>query len=130
MTRSNPEVDQVWEQFHRLVNMPSPELRDWLLAVPDGADAYAPEPGIDVYELGMRVLRLLEKRRVDLSPDDVATMRLIAELICGRLTNPPQEDASYDPWRHTLMMMGHDPVRADSPRGAEAEAIVHRSLPG
>jgi hypothetical protein len=124
MTRSNPEVDRVWEQFHRLVNMPSPELRDWLLAAPDGADAYAPEPGLDVWELGMRVLRLLEKRRTDVTPDDVATMRLIAELICGRLTNPPYGDAGYDPWRHTLMMMGHDPVRVDSPRGAEAEVIL------
>src|SRR3954464_4087186 len=103
MTRSNPEVDQVWDSFHQLVNMTSPELRDWLVATPDGADAYAPEPGIDIHELGERVLRLLDKRRGNLSPDDVAMMRMVAELICGRLQNAPQEDATYAPWRHTLM---------------------------
>ena len=125
MARTSSEVAEVWTQFHRLVNMPSRELRDWLLATaPDGAEAYAPEPGVDVREVGERVLRLLDKRRVDLSPDDVATMRTIAELICGRLANPPDADATYDPWRHTLMTMGHDPMRPDSPRGPEAEAVI------
>jgi hypothetical protein len=126
MTRTDPEVGQVWEHFHRMVNMPSPELRDWLVAAPDGADAYSPEPGLDVHEVGERVLRLLDKRRGDLSPDDVSTMRTVAELICGRLLNPPDEDAAYGPWRHTLMMMGHDPLRPDSPRGVDAEAAIGR----
>ena len=125
MTRTSAEVAQVWEQFHRVVNMPSPELRDWLLATaPDGADAYAPEPGLDVREVGERVLRLLEKRRVDVSPDDVTFMRTLAEILCGMLADPPREDASYDPWRHSLMMMGHDPMRPDSPRGPEATALI------
>jgi Protein of unknown function (DUF3140) len=124
MTRGNPEVDRVWDTFHRLVNLTSPELRDWLLTTPDGADAYAPEPGIDVHELGQRVLRLLEKRRTDLTEDDVATMRLVTELIIGRLTNAPREDGANEPWRDTLLTLGHDPLRPDSPRGADAEALL------
>jgi hypothetical protein len=124
MTRSNPEIEQMWDVFHRVVNMPSPELRDWLLSTPDGADAYAPEPGIDIHELGGRVLRILEKRRVDLTDDDVATMRLVTELVVGRLMNAPPESAANDPWRDTLLTLGHDPLRPDSPRGVDVEALL------
>jgi hypothetical protein len=124
MTRSDPEVDRVWDQFHLLVNMTSPELRDWLLTTPDGAEAYAPEPGIDVHELGERVLRILEKRKVDATDQDVATMRLVAELIVGRLLNAPEDEAANQPWRDTLLSLGHDPLRPDSPRGVDAEAIL------
>jgi hypothetical protein len=123
MTRSNPEIEQTWDIFHRVVNMPSPELRDWLLSTPDGADAYAPEPGIDVHQLGERILRILEKRRGDLTDDDIATMRLVTELVVGRLTNAPPEEATNEPWRDTLLTLGHDPLRPDSPRGVDAEAL-------
>lgn len=129
MTRSNPEIEQTWDVFHQLVNMPSPELRSWLLSTPDGADAYAPEPGIDIHELGERTLRLLEKRRVDLTDDDVATMRLITELAVGMLTNPPTDDADTGPWRDTLLTLGHDPLRPDSPRGDDAEALRQAITP-
>ncbi|NJC71758.1 DUF3140 domain-containing protein [Planosporangium thailandense] len=129
MTRGNPDIEQTWDVFHRVVNMPSPELRDWLLSTPDGADAYAPEPGIDIHELGERVLRILEKRRVDLTDDDVATMRLVTELVVGRLTNKPDDGEINGPWRDTLLTLGHDPLRPDSPRGADAEALLQALTP-
>ena len=44
MTRDNPEIARTWDTFHRLVNLTSPELRDWLLTTPDGANAYARNP--------------------------------------------------------------------------------------
>jgi hypothetical protein len=124
MTRSNPEIEQKWDVFHRVVNMPSPELRDWLLSTPDGAAAYAPEPGIDIHALGERVLRILEKRRVDLTDDDVATMQLVTELVVGRLMNAPPEEAANEPWRDTLLTLGHDPLRPDSPRDVDAEVLL------
>ncbi|MDT4989315.1 MAG: hypothetical protein QOI74_3409 [Micromonosporaceae bacterium] len=124
MTRGNTGTGQLWDTFHRLVNMTSRELRDWLLATPDGADAYAPEPGVDIHELGGRVLRLLEKRRGDLTDEDVAVMRLVAEYIVGRLTNVPRGETADEPWRDTLLTLGHDPLRPDSPRGIDAAALL------
>ena len=121
MAQVDPEVAAVWEDFHALVNMSSPELRDWLLMTPDGGDAYAPEPDIDIYALGLRVLQLLEKRRTDLTASDVDLMRKVTDLIRGRLVNPPDEDLLNAPWRHTLMTLGHDPTRPDSPRGPDAD---------
>ncbi|MEN3306463.1 MAG: hypothetical protein V7603_2665, partial [Micromonosporaceae bacterium] len=37
------------------------------------------------------------------------------------LRNPPESDIHDDPWRDTLMTLGHDPTRDDSPRGPDAD---------
>jgi hypothetical protein len=121
MDRTDPEFAQVWEQFHAMVNMSSPELRDWLLNTPEGVDTYAPEPDIDIHALGLRVLQVLEKRRTDVTNADLDMMRDVTDLIRSRLSNPPEADVNDEPWRDTLMTLGHDPTRADSPRGADAE---------
>ncbi len=121
MDRTDPQVAEVWEQFHELVNMSSPELRDWLLNTPDGVDTYAPEPDIDIHALGLRVLQVLEKRRTDLTESDVDMMREVTDLIRSRLQEPPEGDVNDSPWRDTLLTLGHDPTRADSPRGPDAD---------
>jgi hypothetical protein len=128
MARTDPDLERLWTRFHTLVNMTSPELRDWLLATPDGADVYAPEPGVDVHALGDHVLRILEKRRTDLTDDDVAVMARVTDLISSRLANAPADDVANEPWRHTLRTLGHDPTRPDSPRGPEAEAAAAASV--
>lgn len=121
MAHVDPEVAAVWEDFHALVNQSSPELRDWLLNTPDGVDTYAPEPDIDVHALGLRVLQVLDKRRSDLTQSDVDLMQEVTDLIRSRLANPPDDDVNNEPWRDTLMTLGHDPTRQDSPRGPDVE---------
>ena len=121
MARVDTEVAEVWEDFHALVNMSSPELRDWLVNTPDGVDTYAPEPDIDVHATGLRVLQLLDKRRTDVTESDVDLMIDVIDLIRGRLVNPPEDDVNNGPWRDTLLTLGHDPTRPDSPRGPDAE---------
>jgi len=121
MARVDTELAEVWEDFHALVNMSSPELRDWLVNTPDGVDTYAPEPDIDVHTLGLRVLQLLDKRRTDLTESDVDLMVEVIDLIRSRLANAPEDDVNNEPWRDTLLTLGHDPTRPDSPRGPDAE---------
>jgi hypothetical protein len=121
MNRNDSAFVDTWETFHDLVNMTSPELRDWLLNTPDGVDTYAPEPDIDIHALGLQVLQIKQKRRTDLSGTDLDTMREVIDLIEGRLQNAPEADIRDDPWRDTLMSLGHDPTRPDSPRGEDAE---------
>ncbi len=121
VNRNDSAFVETWETFHDLVNMTSPELRDWLMNTPDGVDTYAPEPDIDIHALGLQVLQIKQKRRTDLSGTDLDTMREVIDLIEGRLQNPPEADIQDDPWRDTLMTLGHDPTRPDSPRGEDAE---------
>lgn len=122
MNRDDEELARLWEDFHALVTMSSPELREWLMSTPDGVDAYAPEPDIDPHALGLQVLQVLDKRRTDLTPSDLSLMREVVELIRGLLRNAPPDDVANGPWRDSLLTLGHDPSRADSPRGIDVSA--------
>jgi hypothetical protein len=122
MDRTESDLAGVWEDFHALVNMSSPELRDWLLSTPDGVDTYAPEPDIDLHSMGLRVLQILDKRRTDLTDRDLDFMGDVIDLIRSRLRNAPDADVNDEPWRDSLQTLGHDPTRQDSPRGPDVEA--------
>ncbi|WP_051162328.1 baeRF2 domain-containing protein [Nocardia brevicatena] len=97
--------DELWDEFHRLVNMPSQELHDWLRTEEAGAGGQ-PEP-----PLGKRVLAVLGKRREDLDSADILVMReTIADISALRAKWPDRaEDQAR--WRSRLMSLGHDPVR-------------------
>ncbi|BCB77657.1 DUF3140 domain-containing protein [Phytohabitans flavus] len=109
--RDDPEQERVWQDFHEAVNMSSPQLRDWLIAETALNDTYDPEPGMDVMDLGNRVLQVLGKRRVDLNDADVTLMRDVTDLINRRRSQRPADDVDLAPWRHSLMAVGHDPWR-------------------
>ena len=116
-TTDDHALEQTWQRFHSRVNMSSPALQAWLLAIP--GDVFAPAEGVDIEELGNQVLTLLGRRKSDLTDNDVATMDQVAGLIDGLRANPPAaEGPSYrdgrDAWRHTLMTLGHDPLAPDS----------------
>jgi Protein of unknown function (DUF3140) len=111
MAGVNPELERVWQEFHRAVNMTSPQLRDWLLAESALNDTYDPEPDVDLPELGNRVLQVLGKRRMDLNGADITLMREVTELINRRRSQRPADEVDQEPWRHSLMAVGHDPWR-------------------
>lgn len=107
------EVDPgLWEEFHRVVNMSSRELLDWLRirSAGEGTEALPDQAGSEV---GRHVLQILQKRRVDLSAEDVATMRAVVDQVHAE---HPDDDAGpragSTSWRHRLMTVGHDPLKA------------------
>ena len=119
MVRTNPEESQLWQEFHALVNMPSPDLRNWLNSAPDDPDRYLYDPDVDVRELGPKILHLLEKRRTDLTAQDDEVMAVVLDVVPAWLADPRDDDR----WRHSLMSLGHDPLKPESPRGDEALAL-------
>lgn len=107
--------DQLWQDFHTVVNMTSRELDEWLRtsgadesveAVPDQAGS--PD--------GRHVAAILRKRRRDLTEQDAETMERVVHVV------RTQRNAELDPtvgdrgWRHRLMSIGHDPLKP--PRAA------------
>ncbi|GAA5077799.1 hypothetical protein HNP84_004008 [Thermocatellispora tengchongensis] len=109
------DVDPLWEEFHRVVNMSSEELRAWLLTAASGEEGFTPDPDLGVGGLGRRVLHVLGKRKADLTAQDVDTMRDVVDLVESRLADPPPSGARDEEWRHALMSVGHDPLRPTSP---------------
>ncbi len=123
LPNTDPEVAQLWDDFHAVVNMPAPDLRNWLGVAPREADGYLYEPDTDVRTLGPKVLAVLSRRVVDLTDADTEVMRQVVDAVRAWLGSPRDEGPDADRWRHSLMSLGHDPLKADSPHGTDAEVL-------
>ena len=102
--------DDLWEEFHRVVNMTSRELADWLRvrSADDTAEAFPDQAGT---ETGQHVLHILGKRRTDLTPDDVRVMEKVVRRVREQRRDDLEPTAGDDAWRHRLMTLGHDPLK-------------------
>ena len=102
--------DELWQDFHRVVNMTSRELRDWLAT--EGAHEETEElPDQAGSPLGHQVLAILGKRRSDLTPDDVHVMEKVVRRITEQRGVDLEPTAGQAAWRHKLMSLGHDPLK-------------------
>ena len=102
--------DDLWQDFHTVVNMTSRELRDWL-AVQGAGELTEEVPDRAGSELGHRVLAILGKRRADLTPDDVEVMEQVVDAVMAERPPELEPTAGEDSWRRSLMDMGHDPLK-------------------
>jgi hypothetical protein len=102
--------DELWDEFHLVVNMTSRQLREWLAV--QGADEQTEEvPDQAGSHLGHRVLEILGKRRADLTPDDVDVMRRVVTRVREVRRDDLEPTAGQDAWRRRLMDVGHDPLQ-------------------
>ncbi len=109
-TDNNQVSDELWEEFHRVVNMTSRELREWL-AVRDAGEASEVPPDQAGSETGQHVLSILGKRRTDLTADDAAVMERVVRKVLDERREDLEPTAGQAAWRHKLMTMGHDPLK-------------------
>ncbi|BCL24316.1 DUF3140 domain-containing protein [Streptomyces tuirus] len=108
------ERDALWEDFHRVVNMTSQELAAWL-RVRDADETTEPLPEHAGSATGRHVLAILQKRRTDLTEDDLRVMRKVVETVTDQvdLENEPEPEVTPEDTRrrHRLMTVGHDTLR-------------------
>jgi hypothetical protein len=111
------ELDALWAEFHRVVNMTSQELSAWLTTYDadkaeeaEEADKSAePLPEHDGSPTGLHVLGILHKRRADLTNDDISVMYEVVDAVDTQRHDDPRDgDPSL---RHRLMSIGHDPLK-------------------
>jgi hypothetical protein len=111
MAESALSDDELWDEFHRVVNMSARELADWLrtsTAHPDTEDL----PEHAGSSTGQQVLRILGKRRKDLNHEDLRVMRDVVKRVhAGRHRGDREAGAGQSRWRHCLMSLGHDPLK-------------------
>ena len=102
--------DELWNEFHVLVNMTSRELNDWLRteAAGETAEALPDQAG---RSLGQRVAAILAKRRSDLTDDDIQAMTKVVDTVRRERGEDPEPTAGDDHWRRRLMDIGHDPLK-------------------
>ncbi|MFE9552234.1 DUF3140 domain-containing protein [Streptomyces sp. NPDC006692] len=104
------ELDALWEEFHRLVNMTSQELSTWLRteAASENAEQLPEHAGTAT---GQHVLGILRKRRTDLTDDDIKVMYAIVDTVGAQRRDDLEPQAGDAAWRHRLMSLGHDPLK-------------------
>ncbi|MFF9771997.1 DUF3140 domain-containing protein [Streptomyces sp. NPDC014636] len=108
------ELDALWQDFHRVVNMTSAELEAWL-KVRDADEETEPLPEQAGTPTGQHVLAILRKRRTDLTDADVRVMYKVVDTV-GDLVdmeNEPEPESTPEDTRrrHRLMTLGHDPLK-------------------
>lgn len=101
---------QLWDEFHRVVNMSSRELREWLRTenAHEETEEFADRTGP---RLGHRVLEILGKRPGDLTGPDIDAMRKVVDRVRSARRDDLEPTAGQDKWRHKLMSLGHDPLK-------------------
>jgi hypothetical protein len=102
--------DELWDEFHRVVNMTSRELAEWMRAqsADEDTETFPDQAGSS---LGQRVAAILGKRRSDLTDDDVAAMSKVVDTVHRERREDLEPTAGQDHWRHKLMAIGHDPLK-------------------
>ncbi|HJR37672.1 MAG TPA: DUF3140 domain-containing protein [Nocardioidaceae bacterium] len=109
MANSNVSED-LWDEFHVVVNMTSRELDDFLRADAAGEDSEQ-LPDQAGSPTGQQVLHILGKRRSDVTDEDISVMEAVVGTIRAERGDEPEPTAGDDAWRHRLMSLGHDPLR-------------------
>ena len=102
--------DELWQDFHRVVNMTSRELDEWLRvrSADEESEALPDQAGT---ETGRHVLNILGKRRTDLTDDDVRVMQNVVDRVLAERRDDLEPTAGEAHWRYRLMSMGHDPLK-------------------
>ncbi|HET7325952.1 MAG TPA: DUF3140 domain-containing protein [Nocardioidaceae bacterium] len=102
--------DELWDDFHTVVNMTSRELEEFLLT--DAAHEETeemPEQAED--PTGRQVVHILGKRRSDVTDDDMSVMEAVVETVRAQRRDDLEPTAGDAKWRHRLMSLGHDPLK-------------------
>jgi hypothetical protein len=107
---SNPIDDELWQEFHQVVNMTSRELADWLRTAAAGEDSET-VPDQAGTPTGRQVLQVLGKRRGDLTEEDQQVMRTVVDRVRAERREDLEPVAGQADWRHRLMSLGHDPLK-------------------
>ncbi len=102
--------DELWDEFHRVVNMSSAELQAWL-ATGEAGESTESLPDQAGTARSRQVLEILGKRRTDLTTDDATVMRAVVEEVRAARGAEPEPKAGDDGWRRRLMSLGHDPLK-------------------
>ncbi|AXH37151.1 DUF3140 domain-containing protein [Humibacter sp. BT305] len=102
-----------WDEFREAVNMTPKQLDRWL-GTDESKEVGQKGGGSESvgHRSGRHIIRILEKRKADLTSADYAHMRKVVGYVHRHLEQRPSGDVSETPWRYSLMNWGHDPEKS------------------
>lgn len=106
--------EDIYAQFKQDVNMTASEIEKWLKTEESGAVGQDSGDGTSIgHKSGEHIIRILHKKKADLTADDEAHMHKVHSYISRHLAQGPHhaEDVKNSRWRYSLMNWGHDPLK-------------------
>ena len=112
---AKPDHDQLWAQFHDVVNMRAGEIEDWLAGEESRKVGFT-RPGESESvgrQSGRRIVAILRTPRAELGGGDYAHMRKVAGFVARHRGQGPHDEwrVPGSRWRWSLMNWGHDPLK-------------------
>jgi hypothetical protein len=109
---SENDDEKTWKEFSDAVNMTASEIDKWL-DTDESKDVGQKSGGGESvgHESGRHIIRILHKKKADLTDDDYAHMRKVVGYVHRHLAQGPSKDVEHSPWRYSLMNWGHDPQK-------------------
>ncbi|BCM93412.1 hypothetical protein IAD21_05303 [Abditibacteriota bacterium] len=107
------ERDDVLRDFKDAVNMTPNQLKKYLDTDESKSVGITHEGDHESvgHESGRRIIKLLDKKKDDLTDDDLAHMKKVVGYVHRHLKQKPDGDVSDTRWRYSLMNWGHDPLK-------------------
>ena len=108
-----PDTQKIHENFKAAVNMTAKQLQKWL----DGEESKQVgqvKPGEKESigrQSGKRIVKILGKKKAELTEGDYAHMRKVVSYVRRHLAQEPR-NIETSRWRYSLMNWGHDPVKS------------------
>ena len=98
--------------FHDAVNMTASDLDAWLESDESRSVGDKSDGGESTgHASGRHIVRILHKKKDELTDDDRAHMRKVVGYVHRHLAQRPDGDITETPWRYSLMNWGHDPAK-------------------
>ena len=98
--------------FADAVNMTASELEKWLKTDESREVGQKSGGGESVgHDSGRHIIRILRKKKADLTDADEAHMRKVVGYVHRHLAQRPKGDVEDTAWRYSLMNWGHDPLK-------------------
>lgn len=104
--------DQTKKDFDKAVNMTAAELKKWLDTDESKSVGQKKDGGESTgHESGRHIVRILEKKKADLTDDDLKHMRKVVGYVKRHSAQRPKGDVTDTDWRSSLMNWGNDPEK-------------------
>jgi hypothetical protein len=107
------DIEKTVLEFKMAVNISRDHLERWLNTPESKKLGFPDEPGgrIAGNATGLKILRILGKRRDKYTSEDITQMRTVIDFVNLRLAKRPKGDIVASNWRYSLMNWGHDPAK-------------------
>lgn len=110
--KSDDDRQDTIKEFDDVVNMTPAALKKWLDTNESKSVGQSDGGGESVgHASGRRIIELREKKKGDLTDDDVAHMRKVVGYVHRHIKQRPSGDVTDTRWRYSLMNWGHDPKK-------------------